>query len=92
MLHPTLPVTGNKHTLGIGWMGSKRNRSLLIRNALMHPSDRLRGARLSRRRGTASKTGSGKKKGEESTLWVEDLVFYVVMSLTAVVGDTVLHL
>src|SRR6267143_1515630 len=40
MLHPTLPVTGNKHTLGIGWTGSKRNRSLLIRNALMHPSPR----------------------------------------------------
>src|SRR5712691_13217291 len=40
MLHPTLPVTGNKHTLGIGWTGSKRNRTLLIRMPLMHPSPR----------------------------------------------------
>src|ERR1700704_5280779 len=40
MLHPTLPVTGNKHTLGIGWTGSKRNKTLLIRKPLMHPSPR----------------------------------------------------
>ena len=88
MLHPTFPVTGNKHTLGIAWTGSKRNRSLLIRNALMHPSPRYSTygsailAHLFRRRGTASKTVSGKKKGEESTPWVEDLRFFVGGDIT----------